>query len=1271
MTTALERYTRQGLALQTPTDIVKKRLEQYNAQAPARAEAEYQRQEAYKQSIQSASPIPLPSNPKVEKAPEVVYKGYSYSPEVKYLDDQGNVIKTESYSYSKSTGLVLRDVKNLTTGGFYQVTHYTKDGDILYSGLVDSTGNVLKKENFSRKDYDNKYQNVQRAIEKGEDIPKELEKYAPKVLGVTEQQYNRINSLSNQEQMKQFGRVIKPTKDEIPTMAYSAGGTPISKKQYDILSKPVQANDDMIQGSFLGTKEERLEQYKRMGYSTEEAERLSNIEVNTALSPEVAQRFEKALKQEEVKNVLTNIDIITGGGVPEQSKKLAPTDNSFSTNVNNIIAKIPKAWERANEFIGSTPIASFTATNFFGINTGKALDKYTISDLGFRVGAELESGVNIIQKAQTNIEQLPKGNLNRLALPILITSKTVLGAGAGAVELIARRPLLAPTVYGAGKVIGTIGTMLPTTSTIVGGVMTGKYIGEAITKYKTIKTSLGKSKFIGEEALIFGVLGAGMKKPLNLEPIKSPIRYAYAKLTGNTKLALINPIQVQTQTTLGKIKSRYEQGSTAGERESARNLFMERTGIDLAKTTKTINPNTIKVTPYDYAVNIKNKGLIELRQGDIYPKAGIFTPAQANIPKPIITISSKYGTGKFQKQFIESSFEAQLTIAHEIIHYKTEPLFGKIWNIEKRIPELKRPSEILAYSLESKYAKSGFKLNLKDIKIKIEPYKKANIIEKHEISIHGKKTTIFDERPVTTQTTIYGKPASITLKQGNELITYPAKPKPLLKDLIGKEIVKGVTLARVDVSGLRPVYSKYLDTPIKYKEIGSIDTRLSFIDKPKFVVKDLQTGKVRITPDIKTTEQGTFIKKGKQYVEIAGTKVIAQISPEQRAFKLAVKLREKQFSISGLNKQAPLFDFDTITKTQRLFNFLEKPIKLKQPKIDFSKQNPIILKAKKEKLRMFSKQGAGGTGTFKGQSLVTTQKQENYYQPMTEYLRGATRVEPVFRGIEQTYGAKPLEIFNQKQNSLITTKQKYLTQLKNKQMALTAIKYKQDYFGGLIIKQKSLLEETNLSMNMNIFKQEQIPSTINAQDSGLESITLLDLEQATKQESITKQITQKITKTQLKEKLRLNIKERLGEIIIIPPILRGSASQDLFGMQRQQAYNVLVKLKQLKAKKGHYIARGYKKVNEQPLTKESALGLGAGIVDTYANRSYKIVPVKGTPQQRYDLSNQWESLKGKFRTAKRNPNVLVEKSTYAIDNPMEIKQIPYEAIRQRRNKSWF
>jgi hypothetical protein len=136
-----------------------------------------------------------------------------------------------------------------------------------------------------------------------------------------------------------------------------------------------------------------------------------------------------------------------------------------------------------------------------------------------------------------------------------------------------------------------------------------------------------------------------------------------------------------------------------------------------------------------------------------------------------------------------------------------------------------------------------------------------------------------------------------------------------------------------------------------------------------------------------------------------------------------------------------------------------------------------------------------------------------------------------------------------------------------------------------------------------------------------------------------------------------------------PPIYpyphENKKSQETHG---NPGYNVMVKRTQLKLRKGKYHAIGYVKANEKPLTREGAIGRGMEVTDTYANRSFKIEKAKGNAQSDPSAESQKPMREMKFTMSKKNRNIYVEESKYAIDSPQEKDKIPYEAARQRKKQ---
>jgi len=116
-------------------------------------------------------------------------------------------------------------------------------------------------------------------------------------------------------------------------------------------------------------------------------------------------------------------------------------------------------------------------------------------------------------------------------------------------------------------------------------------------------------------------------------------------------------------------------------------------------------------------------------------------------------------------------------------------------------------------------------------------------------------------------------------------------------------------------------------------------------------------------------------------------------------------------------------------------------------------------------------------------------------------------------------------------------------------------------------------------------------------------------------------------------------------------------------------YDVYVKNKLRKIKKGKYRSAGYKKLNRKPMTKIHALSKGADYVDKQPPRSFKIKKAKKRPKIPETYPNKWSRLQYKFRLSKSNPNVIVEKAKYGIDSPGERRGITkkaHETIRMEK-----
>lgn len=118
--------------------------------------------------------------------------------------------------------------------------------------------------------------------------------------------------------------------------------------------------------------------------------------------------------------------------------------------------------------------------------------------------------------------------------------------------------------------------------------------------------------------------------------------------------------------------------------------------------------------------------------------------------------------------------------------------------------------------------------------------------------------------------------------------------------------------------------------------------------------------------------------------------------------------------------------------------------------------------------------------------------------------------------------------------------------------------------------------------------------------------------------------------------------------------------------KEKKGFDVYVKRKQTKKGKGSYLSRGFVRVNTKPLTRDSAFVTGAQAVDKYTNRSFTIRPSMKTATGPDPLGSHLQLYKQKFRTQKKNKNIFVEKTKYAIDSLQEKQGIPFESVRQRR-----
>ena len=244
-----------------------------------------------------------------------------------------------------------------------------------------------------------------------------------------------------------------------------------------------------------------------------------------------------------------------------------------------------------------------------------------------------------------------------------------------------------------------------------------------------------------------------------------------------------------------------------------------------------------------------------------------------------------------------------------------------------------------------------------------------------------------------------------------------------------------------------------------------------------------------------------------------------------------------------------------------------------------------------------------------------------------------------------------------------------------KQKSLTTTKQSSGVIPILIKipKMKQAIGNIQVAKQGQLFMQQQESLQLPKQSLAVVQDVLLRSDVAFVQESvqaIDTTLTQKpVQKTPEIYKERIIIKEE-PFIEIKKPLMDDTKKGLKMGtsMFTKEGYDVMVKRKMLKVKKGVYKSRGYKKVNKAPLTKDAAEGLGMSIVDKYTNRSFTVKKANKYAQQRSDLETLKQKLKSRFRKSKVNSNIIVEKITHAISSPEEKNRLYYERIKQKKQK---
>lgn len=163
------------------------------------------------------------------------------------------------------------------------------------------------------------------------------------------------------------------------------------------------------------------------------------------------------------------------------------------------------------------------------------------------------------------------------------------------------------------------------------------------------------------------------------------------------------------------------------------------------------------------------------------------------------------------------------------------------------------------------------------------------------------------------------------------------------------------------------------------------------------------------------------------------------------------------------------------------------------------------------------------------------------------------------------------------------------------------------------------------------------------------------------QENITRQIYIQRPTTATKQKTMLTqiqMQKPFSSTILMPPLLSSKTKKLKSSTIGKKAYSVLVR------KGGKFV-----RIKLPPLTRRSALSLGAKITGETELASFKLEPTVGTP---FRIKGEgfkpymFRKPKGKSKLGK---DVFIEKSKFRIDQPIELREITYKGIKASKQRA--
>ena len=145
----------------------------------------------------------------------------------------------------------------------------------------------------------------------------------------TTEQLKKAGALTHEAQVKEYGKVITPTKSRLEMETKVRGVSVQQLKRISTLTPAAQAKELGVAG--LTQKEYKQMKAKMIPISLLDKEKIKELKEKgkpipyTMVAPAVAKKMERAIRNVQVENILTTQDFIADGGVPEEYKALAPT----------------------------------------------------------------------------------------------------------------------------------------------------------------------------------------------------------------------------------------------------------------------------------------------------------------------------------------------------------------------------------------------------------------------------------------------------------------------------------------------------------------------------------------------------------------------------------------------------------------------------------------------------------------------------------------------------------------------------------------------------------------------------------------------------------------------------------------------------------------------------------------------------------------------------------------------------------------------------------